>query len=70
MPRCCELAVFPPSVWQTPEILVEIETAWSLSGYLLVCFSAGRSCPENIKYVWGLGIFLFSYIHDLSPSPS
>ncbi|XP_028938431.1 TLC domain-containing protein 1 [Ornithorhynchus anatinus] len=28
-------------VWQTPQMLVDIETASSPSGYLLVCFSAG-----------------------------
>ena len=37
-------------------MLVEIETAWSLSGYLLVCFSAGKSCPGNIKSVGGQGV--------------
>lgn len=37
------------SIWQTPEMLVEIETAWSLSGYLLVCFSAGRLCPRRLR---------------------
>ena len=40
------------SIWQTPEMLVEIEKAWSLSGYLLVCFSAGRSCREALSG-WG-----------------
>ncbi|XP_008064880.1 calfacilitin [Carlito syrichta] len=35
-------------VWQTPEMLVEIETAWSLSGYLLVCFSAGYFIHDTV----------------------
>lgn len=47
--RACLPFPLPFSVWQTPEMLVEIETAWSLSGYLLVCFSAGKSCPVGIK---------------------
>jgi hypothetical protein len=40
------------SLWQTPEMLVEIETAWSASGYLLVCFSAGRLCPRRLRLDW------------------
>ncbi|KAM5309211.1 TLC domain-containing protein 1 [Glossophaga mutica] len=38
-------------VWQTPELLVEIETAWSLSGYLLVCFSAGYFIHDTVDIV-------------------
>nr|KAF6417452.1 TLC domain containing 1 [Molossus molossus] len=38
-------------VWQTPEMLVEIETAWSLSGYLLVCFSAGYFIHDTVDIV-------------------
>ncbi|XP_049714820.1 TLC domain-containing protein 1 isoform X3 [Elephas maximus indicus] len=41
----------PSSVWQTPEMLVEIETAWSLSGYLLVCFSAGYFIHDTVDIV-------------------
>lgn len=40
------------SIWQTPEMLVEIEMAWSISGYLLVCFSAGRLCPRKLRLGW------------------
>ncbi|XP_053426402.1 TLC domain-containing protein 1 isoform X2 [Nycticebus coucang] len=40
-----------PHVWQTPEMLVEIETAWSLSGYLLVCFSAGYFIHDTVDIV-------------------
>ncbi|XP_075417429.1 TLC domain-containing protein 1 [Tenrec ecaudatus] len=36
---------------QTPEMLVEIETAWSLSGYLLVCFSAGYFIHDTVDIV-------------------
>uniref|UniRef100_A0ABI7Z7V6 TLC domain-containing protein n=1 Tax=Felis catus TaxID=9685 RepID=A0ABI7Z7V6_FELCA len=39
------------SIWQTPELLVEIETAWSLSGYLLVCFSAGYFIHDTVDIV-------------------
>ncbi|XP_074176305.1 TLC domain-containing protein 1 isoform X3 [Rhinolophus sinicus] len=39
------------SVWQTPEMLVEIETAWSLSGYLLVCFSTGYFIHDTVDIV-------------------
>uniref|UniRef100_I3M5C4 TLC domain containing 1 n=2 Tax=Marmotini TaxID=337730 RepID=I3M5C4_ICTTR len=38
-------------LWQTPEMLVEIETAWSLSGYLLVCFSAGYFIHDTVDIV-------------------
>uniref|UniRef100_A0A8C2LMD1 TLC domain containing 1 n=1 Tax=Cricetulus griseus TaxID=10029 RepID=A0A8C2LMD1_CRIGR len=38
-------------IWQTPEMLVEIETAWSLSGYLLVCFSAGYFIHDTVDIV-------------------
>uniref|UniRef100_A0A2K6TB62 TLC domain containing 1 n=1 Tax=Saimiri boliviensis boliviensis TaxID=39432 RepID=A0A2K6TB62_SAIBB len=38
-------------VWQTPDMLVEIETAWSLSGYLLVCFSAGYFIHDTVDIV-------------------
>ncbi|KAF6299940.1 TLC domain containing 1 [Rhinolophus ferrumequinum] len=38
-------------VWQTPEMLVEIETAWSLSGYLLVCFSTGYFIHDTVDIV-------------------
>ncbi|XP_070338789.1 TLC domain-containing protein 1 isoform X1 [Equus asinus] len=38
-------------VWQAPEMLVEIETAWSLSGYLLVCFSAGYFIHDTVDIV-------------------
>nr|KAF6289769.1 TLC domain containing 1 [Pipistrellus kuhlii] len=38
-------------VWQTPEMLVEIEMAWSLSGYLLVCFSAGYFIHDTVDIV-------------------
>ncbi|KAF6097671.1 TLC domain containing 1 [Phyllostomus discolor] len=38
-------------VWQTPELLVEIETAWSLSGYLLVCLSAGYFIHDTVDIV-------------------
>lgn len=58
----------PSSIWQTPEMLVEIETAWSLSGYLLVCFSAGRSC--FVLSSWeGQECFLLSPVYDLFPIP-
>ncbi|XP_019065946.1 TLC domain-containing protein 1 isoform X3 [Fukomys damarensis] len=40
-----------PSLWQSPEMLVEIETAWSLSGYLLVCFSAGYFIHDTVDIV-------------------
>nr|XP_005003631.1 calfacilitin isoform X2 [Cavia porcellus] len=40
-----------PSLWQTPEMLVDIETAWSLSGYLLVCFSAGYFIHDTVDIV-------------------
>lgn len=39
------------SLWQTPEMLVEIETAWSASGYLLVCFSAGYFIHDTVDIV-------------------
>lgn len=39
------------SIWQTPEMLVEIEKAWSLSGYLLVCFSAGYFIHDTVDIV-------------------
>uniref|UniRef100_Q99JT6-2 Isoform 2 of TLC domain-containing protein 1 n=1 Tax=Mus musculus TaxID=10090 RepID=Q99JT6-2 len=38
-------------LWQTPEMLVEIETAWSASGYLLVCFSAGYFIHDTVDIV-------------------
>ncbi|XP_045842544.1 TLC domain-containing protein 1 isoform X2 [Meles meles] len=38
-------------LWQTPEMLVEIETAWSLSGYLLACFSAGYFIHDTVDIV-------------------
>ncbi|XP_039107793.1 TLC domain-containing protein 1 isoform X1 [Hyaena hyaena] len=38
-------------IWQTPELLVEIETAWSLSGYLLVCFSTGYFIHDMMDIV-------------------
>lgn len=38
-------------IWQTPEMLVEIEKAWSLSGYLLVCFSAGYFIHDTVDIV-------------------
>uniref|UniRef100_A0A8C6GWK3 TLC domain containing 1 n=1 Tax=Mus spicilegus TaxID=10103 RepID=A0A8C6GWK3_MUSSI len=44
-------AVGNPSLWQTPEMLVEIETAWSASGYLLVCFSAGYFIHDTVDIV-------------------
>lgn len=38
-------------IWQTPEMLVEIETAWSVCGYLLVCFSAGYFIHDTVDIV-------------------
>ncbi|XP_048222060.1 TLC domain-containing protein 1 [Perognathus longimembris pacificus] len=38
-------------LWQTPAMLVEMETAWSLSGYLLVCFSAGYFIHDTVDIV-------------------
>ncbi|XP_028615203.1 calfacilitin isoform X2 [Grammomys surdaster] len=38
-------------IWQTPEMLVEIEMAWSVSGYLLVCFSAGYFIHDTVDIV-------------------
>ncbi|XP_051013995.1 TLC domain-containing protein 1 isoform X1 [Acomys russatus] len=38
-------------IWQTPEMLVEIETAWSLSGYLLVCFSTGYFIHDTVDII-------------------
>uniref|UniRef100_A0A8C8UBG9 TLC domain containing 1 n=1 Tax=Peromyscus maniculatus bairdii TaxID=230844 RepID=A0A8C8UBG9_PERMB len=38
-------------LWQTPEMLVEMETSWSLSGYLLVCFSAGYFIHDTVDIV-------------------
>lgn len=61
------------SLWQTPEMLVEMETSWSLSGYLLVCFSAGRLCPKRLgvrgwkaaKRIQSVLLSLLGYfIHD------
>lgn len=38
-------------IWQTPEMLVDMEMAWSLSGYLLVCFSAGYFIHDTVDIV-------------------
>ncbi|XP_001368763.1 TLC domain-containing protein 1 [Monodelphis domestica] len=38
-------------VWETPEMLVEIETASSLSGYFLVCFSTGYFIHDSLDIV-------------------
>ncbi|TEA28521.1 calfacilitin [Neophocaena asiaeorientalis asiaeorientalis] len=38
-------------IWQTPEMLVDVESAWSLSGYLLVCFSAGYFIHDTLDIV-------------------
>ncbi|XP_068945919.1 TLC domain-containing protein 1 isoform X1 [Petaurus breviceps papuanus] len=38
-------------VWQTPEMLVELETASSPSGYLLVCFSTGYFIHDTVDIV-------------------
>ncbi|KAM9006428.1 TLC domain-containing protein 1 [Sarcophilus harrisii] len=38
-------------VWQTPEMLVELETASSLSGYWLVCFSTGYFIHDTLDIV-------------------
>ncbi|XP_044532214.1 TLC domain-containing protein 1 [Gracilinanus agilis] len=35
-------------VWQTPEMLVDIETKSSLSGYFLVCFSTGYFIHDSL----------------------
>ncbi|XP_072495903.1 TLC domain-containing protein 1 [Notamacropus eugenii] len=38
-------------VWQTPEMLVELETASSASGYLLVCYSTGYFIHDAVDIV-------------------
>ncbi|XP_027717923.1 calfacilitin [Vombatus ursinus] len=38
-------------VWQTPEMLVELETASSVSGYLLVCLSTGYFIHDTVDIV-------------------
>ncbi|XP_015994557.1 TLC domain-containing protein 1 [Rousettus aegyptiacus] len=38
-------------IWQTPEMLVDIETGWSLSSYLLVCFSTGYFIHDTVDIV-------------------
>lgn len=58
------------SIWQTPEMLVEIEKAWSLSGYLLVCFSAGRSCRKALNGWGDRDKLLIRYPLQPHPHPS
>lgn len=37
---------FPPrSLWQSPELLSDIQDGYSVSGHLLVCFSSGEHSP-------------------------
>uniref|UniRef100_A0A2K5RBI6 TLC domain containing 1 n=1 Tax=Cebus imitator TaxID=2715852 RepID=A0A2K5RBI6_CEBIM len=51
VPKCPPCGRGRHGVWQTPDMLVEIETAWSLSGYLLVCFSAGYFIHDTVDIV-------------------
>lgn len=45
----------PPSLWQSPELLSDIQDGYSVSGHLLVCFSSGKQPHgrDTLGTQWG-----------------
>nr|XP_047923894.1 TLC domain-containing protein 1 [Anser cygnoides] len=51
-PRSPRFSTPPPSLWQSPELLSDIQDGYSVSGHLLVCFSSGYFIHDSLDIIF------------------